>query len=102
MWGGAFVPLNPTVAKWADKFGRMPRLYRDVFSTDQGLLVLRDLARFCGVLETSVMAGDPHMTAFNEGKRAAFLHIIERLRWNERDILKMAESRTAARADNED
>lgn len=40
-------------------------------------LVLRDLAAYCRVGQSSFVAGDPYQTAFNEGARDAFLHICE-------------------------
>lgn len=92
--------LNASIARMIDRIGRVPRAYRSVFETDAGAIVLRDLAKFAGALETSVEAGDPQMTAFQEGRRAVFLHIAEKLRWNERDLLKLAEASAAAAAEN--
>jgi hypothetical protein len=40
-------------------------------------LILDDLARYCRAGATSFVAGDPHQTAFNEGARDAFLHVVE-------------------------
>lgn len=37
--------------------------------------VLADLARLCMAGETSVVPGDAQGTAFNEGKRAVWLHL---------------------------
>ncbi|MGE5537326.1 MAG: hypothetical protein ACM30I_01820 [Gemmatimonas sp.] len=51
--------------------------YRAVFAGDEGRRVLADLARYCRFGTTSFVAGDPHQTAFNEGARDAFLHIVE-------------------------
>jgi hypothetical protein len=51
--------------------------YRNVFTADEGRQVLADLARYCRAGCTSFVAGDPHQTAFNEGARDAFLHIVE-------------------------
>lgn len=44
---------------------------------EQARLILDDLARYCRAGSTSFIAGDPHQTAFNEGARDAFLHVIE-------------------------
>jgi hypothetical protein len=44
---------------------------------DDGRRVLEDLARYCRFGATSFVAGDPHETAFNEGARDVFLHIVE-------------------------
>lgn len=94
-------PLSTLATRIADRWRKIPRVYQDTFQTDAGVVALRDLATFCGVLETSVMAGDPQITAFNEGKRAVFLHIANHLRWNERDVLRLAESAARAKIDEE-
>ena len=39
--------------------------------------IIDDLARYCRAGATSFVAGDPHQTAFNEGARDAYLHVIE-------------------------
>jgi hypothetical protein len=44
---------------------------------DAARLILDDLARYCRAGATSFVAGDPHQTAFNEGARDAFLHVVE-------------------------
>lgn len=44
-----------------------------------GRLVLADLARYCHALETTFVAGDPHQTALNEGRRDVLNHILELL-----------------------
>lgn len=51
--------------------------YRDLFAGAPGQAVLRDLARFGRIAETSFVLGDAHATAFNEGTRAAVLHVLE-------------------------
>jgi hypothetical protein len=38
-------------------------------------LIWDDLARECFVVGSTFAQGDPHLTAFREGARAAFLHI---------------------------
>lgn len=53
--------------------------YRSLFGSPagDGARVLADLARYCRAGTTSFVAGDPHQTAFNEGARDVFLHIVE-------------------------
>jgi hypothetical protein len=53
--------------------------YRDTLGagSPQARLVLDDLARLCFAATTTFVPGDPVMTAFNEGKRSVFLHILE-------------------------
>lgn len=49
--------------------------YRAFFRQPAGQLVLADLAQFCKANSASMVAGDPHMTSFNEGKRAVWNRI---------------------------
>ena len=53
--------------------------YRDALDpvTPRGRAILADLAHYCRVGQTSFVAGDPHQTAFNEGARDVFLHVVE-------------------------
>lgn len=45
--------------------------------SEEAKLILADLARYCRIGQTSFVPGDPHQTAFNEGGRDVFLHIVE-------------------------
>ena len=71
------------------------RAYHTVFDGAEGQIVLTDILRTAGMLQTSVVAGDAQMTAFNEGKRAIGLHIINHLRWSETEVMQLALQRTA-------
>lgn len=53
--------------------------YRNLLGRDNpsGRLIVADMARYCNVGSSSFVAGDPHQTAFNEGARDAFLHLVE-------------------------
>ncbi len=51
--------------------------YAALLAAPEGKLLLRDLAAYCRVGQSSFVAGDPHQTAFNEGARDVFLHIAE-------------------------
>jgi hypothetical protein len=65
--------------------------YRELFENHPaGRMVLTDLLREGGVLSISFQPGDPHATAFNDGKRAMALHVMERLRWSEGQLLQLA------------
>ncbi len=44
---------------------------------EKARLVLKDLSRYCNFTISSFVANDPHQTAFNEGARDVFLHILE-------------------------
>ena len=53
----------------------MKQLYNDVFTSESGKKVLEDLEKRCNWGWTSYVAGDSYATTFEEGKRAAILHI---------------------------
>lgn len=40
-------------------------------------MILKDLASYCNFTSSSFVANDAHQTAFNEGARDVFLHILE-------------------------
>ena len=63
--------------------------YRAVFGTIQGRDVLADILTRAGMVGSSFVPGDPHATAFNEGKRRLALEIIERLNVNPDRLLTM-------------
>lgn len=76
---------------------RLARAYQATFDTLDGKRVLHDILREGGVLTTSMFEGDQgHATAFREGKRALALHVLERLRWSEAEIVAFAQERTSA------
>ena len=84
-------PLFHWLRPWAER-GRAQALagaYRGAFAGRR--LVLADLARLCNAAEVSFRPGDPHMTAFNEGKRAVWLHIAAMLALTERDLADLKE-----------
>lgn len=51
--------------------------YRMIFGGEQGKRVLADLMRRHFVLRSTQIAGDSHETAFNEGRRAVVLDIMQ-------------------------
>ena len=53
--------------------------YRNLLGRDNpsGRLIVADMARYCNVGSTSFVPGDPQATAFNEGQRDAFLHLLQ-------------------------
>ena len=54
--------------------------------------MLYNIAQEVGFLRCSTTPdGNPVLSAFNDGKRAAFLYIVETLDLNERDILDIIE-----------
>ena len=88
----------------SDIIQRFPRLHRRyalataysrAFGSPEGQLVLRDLLREGGMLSVSHVEGDAHSTAFNDGKRALALHIVQRLRWSEGELLQLGQELAA-------
>ncbi len=62
------------------------RTYKRVFNGgSDGEYILASLLDFAGFYKQS-FGGDPHQTAFNEGKRAVALHIIQMLDLREEDL----------------
>ncbi len=62
---------------WGREAPALPRYYRQVFDSegDAGSAVLADLAAFCLAAEATYVPGDSQASAFNEGRRAVWLHI---------------------------
>lgn len=73
---------------WRGRASDVAAAYRQQLDPDgpRARLVLADLAALCGAGETSVVPGDPQGTAFNEGKRAVWLHVASMLRLDPGDI----------------
>ena len=49
--------------------------YHQVFASDAGIMVLKDLEVKCGWNECAFDPSSSHVTAFNEGQRNVILHI---------------------------
>jgi hypothetical protein len=62
---------------WGGRSRRVAAAYRE--SLGRAPDVLADLARLCHAQHPTIVPGDPLGTAFNEGKRAVWLHIAELL-----------------------
>jgi hypothetical protein len=61
-----------------EKTERLVRAYNEVFSGDDGELVLNDLLRYCHVLD-STFNSDSHAMAYDQGKREVGLNILRKL-----------------------
>lgn len=59
------------------KFKRKHSLYQEVFTKEPGRKILEDLVNRHGVFQPTFCPGDPHMSAFMEGKRAVVLDILK-------------------------
>ena len=68
--------------------------YHRVFTSPEGEIVLRDLLKRGGLLQVSAVAGDPHMTHYNDGRRSIVLEIVHQLRWSEGEMMQLALQRT--------
>jgi len=56
--------------------------YRKVFQSPEGERVLRDLMKQFHAMGTTYFQGDTHQTAFREGQRNVFLHIVNELNYD--------------------
>ena len=66
----------------------LSRAYKDTFLNPNGQKILHDLMNLSFMTQTS-FSTDPHRTAFNEGKRAAFLHIAGMINLTSQEIYSM-------------
>jgi len=54
---------------------QLRNMYTEVFTSENGLKVLQDIANRCNANATTFVAGDVNASAFEEGKRAVYLHL---------------------------
>ena len=66
------------------------RAYLEVFNSEEGKVVLRDMCRAHGVLQHT-FDKDPYMNAFLSGERNAVMRIIAILGMTPDDFINMAE-----------
>lgn len=67
--------------------------WRAIERTPEGKRVIADLMRATGVLAETHVPGDSHESAHRAGARSIGLHVIDRLRWTETDLLRLAQAR---------
>lgn len=65
--------------------------YHSVYATSAGQMVLHDLMRKGGILETSP---DPTDSRFYEGRRSLAMEICKELRWSEAEMIALARETT--------
>ena len=65
---------------------RMRTHYRRAFGTDDGMIVLRDLVRFCGGKSDAFHSSSDRVTSYNLGKRRVLLRISAYLNMEVDDI----------------
>jgi hypothetical protein len=54
---------------------KLREMYKQAFTSDSGVIVLKDLEARSNWRTSSYVAGDANATAFEEGKRMVILHI---------------------------
>jgi hypothetical protein len=74
--------------------------YHTVYGTPEGERMIHDILREAGLLSVGHVAGDPGSSTFADGKRAVGLAVIQRLRWSEGELVKLARQQTAAELDD--
>lgn len=70
---------------------RMRLDYRRTFGGEYGKRVLEDMMRRHFVFACTMVPGDAHETAFNEGRRCVVLDIMRQMAVSEADLLKLQE-----------
>ena len=79
--------------KKAKKAFRVIQAYKAVFSTENGRLILQDLAEKCHMLSPVTDVSSPNgfsaASAFYDGKRAAFLDIVKMSACDERKLVAL-------------
>lgn len=70
------------------------RHYASTFKGVSAEFVLQDLMKYCNNIHSSFDPTNPHVTSFNEGKRAVVLHILAMLQYNEVELKTILDSKT--------
>ena len=76
--------------------------YHRVYDTPEGKMMIDDLLRKSGLLETAHEPGDAATTSFRDGRRSMGLEILQALRWTEGELVKLAQEQTAERLNQEE
>lgn len=80
---------------------RKQRTYKQALSGPVGEYLLASLLDFTGFYKQSFSA-DPYQTAFNEGKRAVALHLIQFLDMKEEDLRNLVRAYRGEMVDQND
>lgn len=75
-----------------------PVMYKNVFDTNDGRLVLADLMKRFKVFSNTYRANDTHGTAFCEGQRSVVLDLLRHINVSDSDILTMKDEYERATA----
>ena len=65
-----------TAAEAVQQQRQLAQDYRTAFATEAGQRVLADLLRRTGLARATMVQGDTHATAFNEGRRSIGLELV--------------------------
>ena len=65
--------------KKPDPRTRLKAVYRNVFSSDSGRIVLKDLMQRSGILKPTTIPGDAILSAFNDGQRQIVLGVLRQM-----------------------
>jgi hypothetical protein len=82
---------NPTKAA-TRKRSRRTQIYQNVFGTDDGKWVLKDLMRKYRFNEQTTVVGDPHASAFLDGKRTVVMELMNILQTDLDKLIELYES----------
>lgn len=70
---------------------KLLRAYDGVFRDHPaGRIVLADLLGAGGLLTVGHIAGDAQSAVYADGRRSLALHVLERLRWSEAELIQLA------------
>jgi hypothetical protein len=75
----------------AQEQAALAQAYRQTFATEQGRVVLADLLRRAGLMQSS-FSGDPLETAYREGRRRLGLEVVEAINRDPDAVLAMVTS----------
>ena len=68
---------------------RTIQAYKRVFSSEDGRIILKDMAKKCFVFEAVTTKDGKDISMFNDGKRAVFIDICNVLNFDETELIKL-------------
>lgn len=78
----------PQNKKTSDNAIKMIDMYKTLFASNNGRLILHDLCMKCGMFQSSHTVGDSHSMAFNEGRRSVVIEILDIINKDQSKILQ--------------
>lgn len=81
--------INETI-KVLNKKQDLTDTYRRVFESPDGEVILAHLMKISFVFQTTMVVGDSHLTAMNEGQRRLVLSIMKQLNLNHNKLNQIA------------